>query len=107
MLELTDQTFKAEVVDSDMPVMVDFSATWCGPCKRLAPLVEELAGEYEGKVKIFKLDIDAARQTAMNFNVMSVPTLLFFKGGEKVGELVGAHPKNRLKSMIDATLLGN
>ena len=61
MLELTDQTFETEVVKSDIPVMVDFSATWCGPCKRLAPVVEELAGEYEGKVKIAKLDIDAAR----------------------------------------------
>ena len=104
MLELTDQTFQAEVNESDLPVVVDFGATWCGPCKRLAPIVEELAKEYEGKVKIAKFDIDSSPQTPAKFGIMSVPTVIFFKSGEVVDKIMGLQPKNALKARIDALL---
>ncbi len=104
MLTLTDDNFKQEVLESDQPVVVDFSATWCGPCKRLAPIVEELANEYEGKVKIAKLDIDAAPNTPAQYGIMAVPTVMFFKGGKRVDMLQGLVPKDTLKKKIDALL---
>jgi thioredoxin 1 len=104
MLELTDATFDAEVLKSDKPVVVDFGATWCGPCKRLAPIVEELAKEYEGRVKIAKLDIDASPKTPAQFRVLSVPTVIFFKGGKVVDQLVGLAPKDALKKKIEPLL---
>jgi thioredoxin 1 len=104
MLELSDATFEAEVVKSDKPVVVDFGAKWCGPCKRLAPIVEELAKEYEGKVKIAKFDIDASPQTPAKFRVLSVPTVLFFKGGKPVDTVIGLTTKDALKKKIDPLL---
>jgi thioredoxin 1 len=104
MLEIKDSTFEAEVIKSDKPVVVDFSATWCGPCKRLAPIVEELAKEYEGKVKIAKMDIDDSPQTPAKFRVMSVPTVVFFKGGKQVDVMIGLAGKDALKKKIDALL---
>jgi len=103
-LEFTDSNFQAEVLDSDLPVVVDFSATWCGPCKQLNPIVEELAAEYEGKAKVGKVDIDASQDTAAKFGIMSVPTVLYFKGGEKVDEQVGLHPKSSYKAKIESLL---
>ena len=104
MLEITDANFDAEVTNSATPVVVDFGATWCGPCKRLAPIVEELAKEYEGRVKIAKLDIDGSPKTPAKFGIMSVPTVLFFKGGKQVDKLVGLAAKDALKKKIDPLL---
>ena len=100
----TDDNFDAEVVKSDVPVLVDFFATWCGPCKMLTPVIEELADEYEGKAKIGKLDVDEAGQTASKFKVLSVPTIGFFKGGELVDQVVGFQPKEALKEKLDGLL---
>ena len=98
---LTDDTFDAEVLGSDSPVLVDFSATWCGPCKQLAPTIEELAGEYAGRVKFFAVDVEEARKTAERYNISSVPTLLFFKGGEIVHQMIGNRPKAELAKILD------
>jgi thioredoxin 1 len=104
LTKFTDQNFKAEVLDSHLPVVVDFSAVWCGPCKQIAPVVEELSREYTGKVKIGKMDIDEDRETPVRFDVMAVPTLLFLKGGKEIARMTGAYPKAKIKSQIDALL---
>ena len=98
----TDDNFEEEVLKADGPVLVDFFAEWCGPCKMLGPIIEELAGEYEGKVKIGKCDVDAAPQTAGKYGVQSIPTLIFFKGGEAVDKLMGFQSKEALKEKLDA-----
>lgn len=103
-LEVTDVNFKDEVLSSDKPVLVDFWAEWCGPCKMIAPTVAELAKEYEGRFKIAKLDVDANYQTAGAYGVRSIPTLLIFKSGKVVDQIVGAVPKQRLKEKLDANL---
>lgn len=100
----TDDNFDAEVTNSDIPVLVDFFAEWCGPCKQLAPIVEELATEYEGKVKIGKVDVDSSNATAAKFQVMSIPTLVFMKGGEMVDKATGFMSKEALKEKLDAML---
>ena len=105
-LTVTDATFKAEVLDSSIPVLVDFWAAWCGPCKMIAPIVQELAGEYEGRVKVTKLDVDANPVVPGQFGVMSIPTLLLFVGGKPEKRLVGYRPKASLKSDLDAVLVG-
>ncbi len=91
-------------MQSEIPVIVDFWATWCPPCKILAPVFEELAGEYEGKVKFAKLDTDEVRAVAQKYSIMSIPTLIVFKGGKEVERMVGALPKEALKEKIDALL---
>lgn len=100
----TDANFNEEVINSDVPVLVDFYADWCGPCKMIAPIVEQLSGEFEGKAKIGKLDVDANGVTAQNYRVMSIPTLLIFKGGEVVDTIVGAVPKNQIEAKLNAAL---
>jgi len=100
-LELSNDNFDAEVIQSDVPVMVDFWATWCSPCRMIAPIVEELVGEYEGKIKIAKLDVDSNQDVAMKFKIMSIPNVLFFKGGEVVDQIIGAVPKKQFTEKID------
>lgn len=104
LLAITDDTFKAEVIDSDVPVLVDFTATWCGPCKALAPILVQVAGEYEGRVKVVKVDVDAARETAMRYMVRSVPTLLLFNRGAVVEQSVGLVNAKKLKDMLGKVL---
>ena len=104
-LEVTDDTFQAEVLDSDIPVLVDFWAEWGGPCKMIAPIVEELAGEYEGKMKFAKVDVDTNPTTPSTYNVRGIPTLLIFNGGSPVDQVVGALPKAALKGRIDKAIL--
>ena len=96
--------FDSEVLASEVPVLVDFWATWCGPCKMLAPVIDELAGEYAGKVKFVKIDIDDNPDTATRYGIMSIPTVIIFKGGEAVSRTVGLQPKPALKSKLDAAL---
>jgi thioredoxin 1 len=96
LLQITDDNFDDEIVKSDMPAMVDFWAEWCGPCKVVGPVVEELAKEYEGKIKIAKMDVDKNRQTPARFGIRNIPTLIMFKAGEVVQTIVGAQTKSRL-----------
>ena len=103
-LEITDASFEQVVLQSDKPVLVDYWAEWCGPCKHIAPVVEQLADEYGDKLKVAKLDVDGSQQTAMKFNVRSIPSILFFKGGQHVDTVVGAVPKAYLVEKIEAHL---
>jgi thioredoxin 1 len=93
-LTFTDDNFEAEALKSEMPVVVDFWATWCGPCRMIAPIIEELAGEYQGKAKIGKLDVDENQGVAIKYGVRSIPTVLFLKGGQVVDTVIGAVPKS-------------
>ena len=100
--EFSDTNFDSEVIRSAEPVLVDFWAPWCGPCRMIAPVVEELANEYAGSVKIGKLNIDDSPNAAMNYGVTSIPTLMVFKNGQVVDRFVGVQQKNRLQSALDA-----
>lgn len=98
--DVTDNSFQAEVIESDVPVLVDFWAPWCGPCRRVSPVVEEIASEKGEALKVVKLNIDENQKTAVKFNVMSIPTLMLFKGGELASRQVGAAPKQKLEQWI-------
>ncbi|HJT32987.1 MAG TPA: thioredoxin [Pirellulales bacterium] len=100
--EFTDGNFQTEVVGSSQPVLVDFWAPWCGPCRMIAPLIEELGSEYSGSVKVGKLNIDDSPNAAEQYGVSSIPTLMVFKGGEVVERFVGVQPKSRLQKALDA-----
>ncbi len=100
-VEVTDDTFESEVLQSDQPVLVDFWADWCGPCRIIAPIIEELAEDFEGRAKLAKLDVDFNPKVAMNFGVRSIPTLLFFKDGMVVDQLIGAAPKKTLSDKLE------
>ena len=104
---ISNDNFEAEVVKSNLPVLVDFWATWCAPCRMIAPVVEELAKEYDGKLKVAKLDVDANREIASSFGIMSIPTLLIFQGGRVAEQLVGAVPKSMLVDRISRVLEKN
>ena len=103
-VELTEETFEQEVLKATIPVLVDFWAAWCGPCKMIAPIVEELATEYEGKLKIGKVDVDNHQKIAMQYGIRSIPTLLVFKGGKVVEQIVGAAHKKTLVEKLSKHL---
>ena len=101
---ISDASFDAEVLKSDKPVLVDFWAEWCGPCKMIGPIIDQLSVELQGKMKIAKVNVDEAQELAGQFNVMSIPTLLIFKGGKPVDQIVGALPKDRLLAKLNPHL---
>ena len=101
---LTDDNFSAEVLNASQPVLVDFWATWCGPCRMIAPIVQELSSEYEGRAKVGKLDVDAAQKTAVEFGIRSIPTLLIFKEGKVADQITGAVPKGQITEKLEAAL---
>ena len=104
VLEVTDSTFEAEVVQSTLPVVVDFWAPWCGPCRAMAPVLEQFAQEKAGEVKVAKVNVDEAAGVADQYGVMSIPTFLVFKGGKPVGQIVGAMPKETFVARVEAAL---
>ncbi len=101
---VTDATFADEVLNSDLPVLVDFWAEWCPPCHRLVPVLEELAGEFAGRARIVKLDVDENPETSRAYGILSMPTLSVFRDGQRVSQVVGAQPKSRLRAQIEAAL---
>ena len=102
--EFTDANFENDVTNSDIPVLVDFWATWCGPCKAIAPIIEEIAKDYKGKVKVGKVDVDQNQNSAMKFGVRSIPTLLILKNGEVVNQIVGSVPKSEISEKLDTII---
>jgi len=104
VLQVTDADFEQEIIKSEIPVMVDFWAEWCGPCKIVGPTVEELAKDYEGRVKIAKMDVDSNRETPTRFGIRNIPTLILFKNGEVAQTIVGAHPKSHLEEELKKLL---
>ena len=104
LIEFTDDNFDTEVLKSKLPVLVDFWAEWCGPCKMIAPIVEEIAGDYAGKVKVGKVNVDFNNQVAMQYGIRGIPALLVFKGGAVANQIVGAVPKNNITQILDEVI---
>ena len=104
IVHVSDASFEADVLKSDVPVVVDFWAAWCGPCKMIAPILDQMAGEYGDKIKICKVDVDANKETPAKFNIRGIPTLMVFKDGEPAGTKVGALSKPQLQEFIDSNL---
>jgi thioredoxin 1 len=106
-IEITDASFQNEVLNSNTPVLVDFWAVWCGPCKMVAPVVEEIAKEYDGKLKVGKIDVDSNPEVTMRFGIRSIPTLMIFKGGKVVEQIIGALPKRNLLDKVTPHITTN
>jgi thioredoxin 1 len=104
LLTVTDETFQKEVLEAEQPTFVDFWASWCGPCRMIGPIFEELSGEYSGKVKFAKVNVDENPKTPANYGVRGIPTLMMFKGGKMVEQVVGAVPKNQLENVVKKVL---
>ena len=104
LIEFTDDNFDTEILKSNLPVLVDFWAEWCGPCKMIAPIVEEIAGDYAGKVKVGKVNVDFNNQVAMQYGIRGIPALLVFKGGAVANQIVGAVPKNNITQILDEVI---
>ena len=104
VMEFDDQNFDSDVLEAGMPVLVDFWAVWCGPCKAIAPIVEEVANDYSGKVRVGKMDVDSNNQVAMRYGIRSIPTLLLFSGGEVVDQVIGNVGKESIKSMLSKAI---
>ena len=104
LIEFTDDNFDTEVLKSDLPVLVDFWAEWCGPCKMITPIVEEIASDYAGKVKVGKVNVDFNNQVAMQYGIRGIPALLVFKGGSVANQIVGAVPKNNITQILDEVI---
>ena len=104
IIDVTDETFETEILKSDKPALIDFWATWCAPCKAIAPVIEELANTHAGKVKITKMNVDDNQATPAKYGVRGIPTLILFKDGEVVDQLVGSAPKNQIEELINKAL---
>jgi thioredoxin 1 len=104
IVHISDSSFDQDVLQAEGPVIVDFWAEWCGPCKMIAPVLEEIAGEYDGRLKVCKMDVDANTETAPKYGIRGIPTLIVFNNGEKVGEKVGALSKSQLSAFIDSVI---
>lgn len=104
VLEITDQNFESDVLKSDTPVVIDFWAEWCGPCKTIAPIIDELADEYLGKVKFGKVNVDFNQQTAMKYGIRSIPSLLIFKNGSVVNQIIGSVPKDNIVKLLEEAI---
>ena len=102
--ELTDANFDAEVLESGLPVLIDFWAAWCAPCHMISPIVEELAGQYAGKIKVCKMDVDSNQAIPVRYSIMSIPTLLFFNGGNVVEQIIGVRPKSDIQRALENTI---
>jgi thioredoxin 1 len=101
--EVTDDNFQAEVIESETPVLVDFWAPWCGPCRRVSPIVEEIANEHAGELKVVKMNTDENQNTAIEYNIMSIPTLILFQNGQVAKKIIGAYPKRALEAELELT----
>jgi len=104
VIEVTDQNFEEEVLRSNLPTEIDFWAPWCGPCMMVSPIYDKLSEEYEGRFKFCKMDVDQNQQTAIKYQIMSIPMQMFFNGGEKIDEILGAVPENTIRAMVDDIL---
>jgi len=104
VIEVTEQSFKQEVLESELSVLVDFWAPWCGPCRMVSPVIEKVSSDYTNKFKFCKMNVDEAQKIAMEYGIMSIPTLMFFKGGERVDEIIGAVPEATLRPKIETLL---
>ena len=103
-VEVTDTTFESEVLKADRPVMVDFWAVWCGPCRQISPIIEDLAGQYAGKVKVAKVDVDSSPNVAMKYSIRSIPTIMIFNNGQVVDQIIGAYPRGEYDRRLKAVL---